>query len=241
MAKVFLTAINDTLKRIGSIQGDAGELVTGTGTDDEFTDSARQREIDVAIQLWNETTHTLYDLELFAAEASTATITLADGTREYDLPTDFLRFAGNEPRERAFRATDGRTITEYKGGYARMLVDQVLATDFTGQPNRYAINPTKVLTATRGGTIRFDAEPTSDEDGDTLNALYDRFIEFTSTMATETFPFNDAVVTALVPVVAQYHSRDFKKDFDEGIFRSNIVRAVSYLSQKQKMRRHGRR
>ncbi|KKL73134.1 hypothetical protein LCGC14_2077920, partial [marine sediment metagenome] len=39
MAKTFLVAVNDTLRRVGVIAGDASALTT-------FTDSKRQRSID---------------------------------------------------------------------------------------------------------------------------------------------------------------------------------------------------
>jgi len=52
---MYLVAVNDTLRRVGVIAGDAGELTT-------FTDTARQREIDIVTQAWNEVCHELYDL-----------------------------------------------------------------------------------------------------------------------------------------------------------------------------------
>ena len=75
---------------------------------------------------------------LFANEASTATITLVDGQREYTLATDevFERFAGQTEGTRVLRgATTGLIVTEYPGGYAQMLVDQPVATDYTGDPS----------------------------------------------------------------------------------------------------------
>ena len=57
-----MQAINATLKRTRVIQGDAGELATSTVTSTAtglvatgaFTDSGRQVQIDLAIQLWQE-------------------------------------------------------------------------------------------------------------------------------------------------------------------------------------------
>ena len=235
MALVFLDAVNETLKRVGSIQGDAGELVTGTGTDDEFTDSSRQRDIDLAVQIWQESLHELLSLGLFANEASTATITLVDGQREYTLATDkvFERFAGQTESTRVLRgATTGLIVTPYPGGYAQMLVDQPVATDYTGDPNRYAISPVT-------GDVRLDAEPTADNAGDTYNALIETVQALTSTMATETFLWTDTVTNALIPVVAETYNRTMKETFDAEQFRRSLTRAVSHARKDQRRTRWG--
>ncbi len=106
MAIVFLQAVNATLKRTRTIQGDAGELATSTVTTtatgavatDAFTDSGRQVQIDLAIQLWQEALHAMYDLSLLGDEGASATVNLASGQREYDLPSDFERMAGKSRR-----------------------------------------------------------------------------------------------------------------------------------------------
>ena len=237
MALVFLDAVNETLKRVGSIQGDAGELVTGTGTDDEFTDSSRQRDIDLAIQIWQESLHELLSLGLFANEASTATITLVAGQREYTMATDkvFERFAGKTERTQVLRgATTGLIVRPYPGGYDQMLVDQPVATDFIGDPNHYAISPVN-------GDIRLDREPTTDNAGDTYNALIETVQALTSTMATETFLWTDTVTTALIPVVAETWLRTMKKEFDAAQFTRSLTRAASIASKKQRRTRWGLR
>ena len=60
MAILFIQAMNAALKRVRVIQGDAGDLVTSTVgstatgaiATDAFTDSGRQVQIDLMIQLW---------------------------------------------------------------------------------------------------------------------------------------------------------------------------------------------
>ena len=235
MPLVFLDAVNETLKRVGVIQGDAGELVTGTGTDDEFTDSARQTDIDLAIQIWQESMHELLSLGLFANEASTATLTLVAGQREYTLATDavFERFAGKTEDTRVLRgATTGLIVSLYPGGYDKMLVDQPVATDYTGDPGRYAISPVN-------GDIRLDAEPTADNAGDTYNALIETVQSLTSTMATEAFLWSDTVTNALIPVVAETHNRKQKKEFDAEQFRRSLTRAASIARKDQRRTRWG--
>ena len=231
------------MKRTRTIQGDAGELATSTVSSTAtglvatgaFTDSGRQTEIDLALQLWQEFEHEVYGMGLFANEAATATIFLVDGQREYALPSDFERVAGKDFKDRALRAaTSGLVIHEYPGGYARMLVDQPLATDFTGDPNAWAISP-------RNGELRFDREPTSEQDGETWNMLYEKSLVLTSTMATETLPFSDTVAAAGVPVVAEGWNRAYKKEFDSGAFRAGVARALNYMTKSQKKTRYGKR
>ena len=244
MAIVFLQFVNSVLRRTRVIQGDAGELATSTVTStatglvatDAFTDSGRQTQIDLAIQVSQEAMHHLYSFGLMGNEAASATLTLADGTREYSMPSDFERFAGESREVRVFRgATTNLILTEYPGGYSQMLVDQPNATDYAGDPNHWAISP---VDSTK---VRIDREPTSDQDGDVYNALYEKRLALTSTMATETLPFSDTVADALVPVVAEGWNRIHKKEFDAGLFRSSVILAVETVTRNQSRIRYGLR
>ena len=244
MPIVFLQAVNATLKRTRTIQGDAGELATSTVTTtatglvatEAFTDSGRQVQIDLVLQLWQESIHEIFGMGLLPDSASTATIALVAGQREYSMPADFERFAGETFEQRVFRgATTGLLFREYKGGYAQMLRDQPVATDYIGTPNSYAISP-------RDGTlVRFDREPTTAEDGDTYNVLYSKRLSLTSTMATELLPFSDTVADAVVPVVAEAHNRIMRNEFDSGLFVASLSRAVGHVRRTQPNRRYGRR
>lgn len=242
MPIVFLQAVNASLKRVRVIQGDAGELATSTVTTtatglvatEPFTDSGRQTQIDLMIQVWQEGVHTLYDFGLLGDEAATGTIALVDGTREYDLPSDFERMAGKSHEERVWRGTtNGLILTEYKGGYAKMLRDQPVATDYIGDPNHWAISP---VDRTK---VRLDREAAVDQDGDTYSFLYEKRLSLTATMATETLPFSDTVADALVPVVAEGWNQIMKDDFDSGLFRSSIARAARVGTRNQPRVRYG--
>jgi len=243
MAVTFLQAVNETLKRVRVIQGDAGELVTSTIASTAtggvatgaFTDSGRQTEIDLAVQLWQEGLHEIYAMGLFPNEASSATFTLATGQREYSFPNDFERVAGEDYRDRVMRgATSGLLAYEYPGGYARMLRDQVMATDFTGDPSFWAISPVD-------GALRLDREPTTEQAGQTWNMLYEKQLVLTSTMATETMPMADTVTAAMVPVVSEAWNRVFKKEFDQSMFRSSLARSLDYMARTQRRKRYGKR
>lgn len=242
MAVTFLQAMNASLKRVGVIQGDAGELgtstvastATGAIATGAFTDSGRQVQIDLMIQVWNETQHILYDMALLSPEAASATLVLAEGVREYDMPDDFERFAGENNSERVFRAaTTVWWLTEYAGGYAAMLRDQNVATDWIGQPSHYAISPSV------RGRVRIDREPDSTVAGRTYNALYEKRLALTSTMATEALIFSDTVADALVPVTAEAWKAIKKKEFNQTTFESNLARAAGQVRQTQRRRRGG--
>lgn len=227
MAILFLQAINATLKRTRVIQGDAGELTT-------FTDSGRQVQIDLAIQVWQEAIQELFGLGLLPNEAATATIDLVTAQREYSMPSDFERIAGKSHEERVFRgATTNLILTEYPGGYARMLRDQPNATDFAGDPQHWAISPVD------GTKIRFDREFTADQNGDRYNILYEKRIALTATMATETLPVSDTVADALVPVVAEGWNAIHKDKFNSGLFRTSIARAARMVTRNQPRVRYG--
>jgi len=233
----FVSAVNASLKRVRVIAGDTQELATSTVTSTAtgltstgaFTVSSIQNEIDIMLQCWNEAITEVYTLGMFAPEVATATVILSTAVREYTLPSDFEKFAGRDG-QRAFRgATRQWVIDEYPGGFAQMLVDQAgFASDWQGEPQYYAISPVT------SQTVRFDREPTSNENGWTYNALYDKRISRSSTMATDTMPFSDTVTDSLVPVVAEAWSRVFKKEFDSEIFRYALIRALEHVTQTQR-------
>lgn len=241
MAVTFLQAVNASLKRVRAIQGDAGELATSTVTStatglvatDAFTDSSRQNQIDIMLQLWQEAEHEVYGLGLFASGIATATIALASDTASYSLPSDFERMAGENSDERVWRGvTNGLIVREYPGGYARLRADRPVATDYIGDPQWWALDPVS-------GNIVFDTYANGDNAGNSYHALYHKRLFLTSTMATSTFPFSDTVANALVPVVAEGWQRVFKKEFDGGLFRSSLVRAVKTVTRTTDRSRYG--
>ena len=230
MAITFLDAVNDSLIRARVIKGDTGRLTTTMGTASEIfqAKSDIQHSVDLQLQMWREVTQELFTMGVIPPVVATATIVLSDGTREYELPSDFERVAGDTHQERMLRGvTTGVVYEEYPGGYLRMLADQPRATDFTSaEAGRWAISPAHAATT----MLRMEFETTTSTQS--YNLMYEKSIDLTVTMATETMPFTDTVSFAMVPVVAEFYNRTMKGEGDQGIFRSSIARAAR-LTRKQ--------
>lgn len=187
MTTTLLQAVNASLKRGGIIKGDAGELTT-------FNDSARQHDIDITVQVWNEALHRLYANGVLAGEVAEGTITLVTGEREYDPPDGFEGMAGESVDTRVLvNATDSHRLYEYPGGYTHMFNAQPDPSDYTGQPSRWAINLTNLK-------FRMDTTPTDSESGDVYTFLYEKRISLS--LVTDIFPVSDTVVDSLTPLVA---------------------------------------
>jgi hypothetical protein len=241
MAIIYFEAVNETMKRVGLIAGDVGELGTSSGaTASEIfqADSEKQHGVDMMIQMWQEATNEVFSLALVPKLVATATIDLASTTREYALPSDFERVAGIDANEQVMRsATSVRILPEYPGGYLQLLADQPNATDYTGEPLHYAISPSNAATT----MLRVDREPTSNEDGWYYYLPYERTINLTVTQATEAMPYSDTVTRSLIPVVSEIFERHRKKEFDANVFRSSLVRALAMSNTKPPTRRYGQR
>lgn len=211
MSKTFLDGVNAVLMRAGILAAD-GLLST-------FDDTAKQIYIDLAQTTWNETVDEVCNLMGIphTGETGSSIITLATGTREYDLPTDLVQL-----RWPLIDQTNGHYITEYPGGYEQMRIDQQIPGDWTGLPYTAAINPTT-------GDLRMDRAPTASEAGNSYDVIYDKDLSMVD--ETDTFPFSDAVYRALVPVVTELWERKKRNDFDLADARRSLSRAVAFANK----------
>ncbi len=232
MAYTLMDGVNRLLKRVGVIQGDIGDLSS-------FTDSARQVDIDVAIQSFNEMIHEYYVRDMFDGEVAEGTITLVTATtsatdalapREYALATDFERMTGDRDQRILRNEANNFVVKEHKGGYVQLKADQIDPADFNGQPTSWVINPIR-------GVLEVNTNPQAGESGDVYKYLYDKRIALTAT--SDTFPFTDTVFDAIMPATAQLWKRDRRKEFDSAIFNQSFNRGLAYLSQTQTKKRYG--
>jgi len=172
--RTLLNGVNEVLKKVHMIQGDSGELTT-------LSDSGRQTYIDIAVQCWNESIDDIYGFshQAFPQEVAEGTITLVTSDRSYALATDMnqLRYPFRDETNRQY-------ISEYPGGYLKLLEDQPNPADFTGLPYLGCISPVD-------GEFFLDRLPTSDENGRVYKYQYDK--DLVMTLAADTFPFKDVV------------------------------------------------
>lgn len=220
MALTFLQAVNKTLKRVGVVHGDAGELTN-------FVDTARQENIDITIDIWNDLIQQLYTLELFSKGTEVGQFILVADVREYDLEPDFEQMASEIIRNES----STWFLKPYPGGYLKMWEDQIDPSDFEGQPLSWAINTSTNL-------IRVSSTPTANQSGDIYKYLYHKRLSLEGTG--DTFPFSDTVVDSLVGATAEMYRRDRDKEFSQSLLRLSFNRAISYLTQARPKTTYGR-
>lgn len=221
MAKTLLNGVNEVLKRVGEIQGDAAVLTS-------LTDSPRQAYVDLAVQLWNELIDEAYNaanvpLPQILGEA---TITLATGDRDYALNSALSRLYFPLLDE-----TNGQTIHEYPGGYMAMVAEQLTPANYTGLANFAAVRATD-------GQLYLDRIPTSAENGLVYKYRYEK--DGVLSAAADTMPFTDKVFRAFVPAVSEMWRRRMERDFDAALAAGSMARAIGLLTMVPRMTSYGR-
>lgn len=211
--KTLLNAVNEILKKVSVLAGDAGLLTS-------LTDSARQVSIDVAVQAVNEGIDEIYSTTgtPLTAEQAESTITLATSTRAYSLASDLVQM-----RWPLIDKTNGVYMFEFAGGYNRMLEIDPRQT-FTGTPIFATVRPTD-------GKLFTQQAPTSADNGKIYTYQYDK--DNGLTLLTDNVPFDNAVFRAMVPVWSQIWKREQRQSFDAEFFKLSLGRASRLLTQKQ--------
>jgi len=206
MAKTLLNSVNEILKRVSVIAGDAAALTT-------LTDSARQHPIDIALQVINEGIDELY-LTMNKPKPqgqAEGTITLATGDKSYALAAGLIRL-----RWPMIDKTNSQFLSEYPGGYNGLLQLDVEQDD-TGLPHWAAISPVN-------GELHLDRAPTSVENGRVYTYQYDKTLAMSA--AADTVPFNDAAFRAMVPTWVQLYKREMRNEFDTELYHASLGRAA---------------
>jgi hypothetical protein len=213
VAKTLLNAVNELLKRVNVIAGDAAALTT-------LTDSARQHPIDIAVQVINEGVDEIYSISRLPKPNSQAesTITLATGTRAYALAADLVT-----PLFPLRDKTNTQFIWEFPGGYNGLL-DLDPEQDDTGLPIWGAISPVN-------GYLHLNCAPTSADNGKVYTYQYQKDLVMSATA--DTVPFSNACFRAMVPVWAQLYKREMKNEFDQPLYQMAIGRAARFLADAE--------
>lgn len=210
----LLEGVNEVLKRVGLIAGESGELLT-------LTDSARQRYVDTAVQIWNELLEDLYSAadKPLPKELAEGTLTLVTDDRDYAMESDLVQL--HWP---LLDSSNGQYITEYPGGFMQLKIDQPYPDNETGLPMFGAISPIN-------GELYLDKIPTSNENGREYTYWYDKDVSLSE--ASDTFPFTDPVFRAMVPAVAEVWSKRHNNKFNDEHFNSSMGRAARLLTRVQ--------
>lgn len=211
MSHTLLDGVNFILTRVNINAGNAMALTS-------LTDSARQHNIDVSIQVINEGIDELYSasnksLPTGSAESS---IVLALNTREYALASNLITLK--------WPFAD-RTNTQYIAEWSDSYEDFLLLDpeqDQTGLPIWGIISPIT-------GNFRVDRAPDSTIVGRTYFYEYEKNMALAN--ATDAMPFNDACFRAMVPAWVQLYKREIRNEFDQPLFAQAIGRASRFVTE----------
>jgi hypothetical protein len=211
--KTLLNAVNEILKRVSVIAGDANALTS-------LTDSARQVDIDQAVQVVNEAVDELYSVTEvpMPSEQAESTIVLVTGTRAYSLASDL-----SQMRWPLVDKTNTQFIFEYPGGYNGLLLLDPEQDD-TGTPHYGSIRPTD-------GKLHLNVAADSTVNGSTYTYQYDKDLGIS--LYTDTLPFGNPVFRAMVPAWVQLWKRERRNEFDAALFKESLGRAARLLTQAQ--------
>ena len=225
MSKTLLNGVNEVLKKAKLIQGDSGALTS-------LTDSARQVWVDTIIQAWNEILIELYHASgrMLPKFVTSESITLVTDDRDYAVTGDTWFWP-------LLDETNGRYISEYRGGFEQMIRDQPVPANFTGLPLFGVVEP-------ESGELYLDRIPTSSENGLVYKVWYQEDGEM-STAAAE-FPFSDSAFIALVPAAYEkfrFHDRpeidaEAIRRSDEA-FRRSMAQGGALLTKTPARRSYG--
>ncbi len=209
--KQLLDCVNEILKRVNIIAGNAGLLTT-------LTNSALQHNIDVAIQVVNEGIDELYTTvkSPLPTQLKESSLTLVTGTREYALPTDFVSMQWP-----LVDRTNNQFLFEWRDDYNSFLLLDPQQT-YTGLSNWAMISPIT-------GSLRLDKAPDSTVNGHIYFYEYEKNLELIN--STDTVPFNNEVFRAMVPAWAMLYSRDMREKFDQSLYHLSMGRAARALTE----------
>ncbi len=213
MAWTMLRFVNQTLKELGLVGGEQEELLS-------FSDSARQRPIDVIIQKTNETVHEIYTSSTtpIPTETRERDIVLVAGRRDYVLPESLAQI-----RYPLINSADSMRIDEYEGGYLKMRADQLQPDQWVGTPYRACIH-------TGSGRLYMERFPQDQDAGRIYTMIYDRDLALED--EGDIFPFRDMAARALVAAVVERYKQSQRGGMDEGVYWASVSRATEYAGMK---------
>lgn len=214
MAKTLLDGVNEVLKKVDVLDSDSGLLT-------DLADSGKQTFIDLAVQVLNEVVDELYSTvnQPKPNQLAESTITLGTADRDYALASDLITLL---PKFGLIDETNDHFITVLGEDGYRQLVMQDPDADDTGLPTTAAIRPTD-------GELYMDRAPTATENGRIYKYRYHKELELT--VATDEFPFGNAVFRAIVPAAAELWKFYRHKESSAGVLKASLGRAARLVSK----------
>jgi hypothetical protein len=190
----LLEAITRILRSNAILRGD-------TDAPTSFSDTNHNASMQIAIVAVQDEIAALTADKLLPYEKTSATITLANGTRTYALESDFVNFYGHP---HFYDTTEERIILEWPGGQESLqLVHWKYQTE-TGTPNWWYWEPTT------SKKVGFFQVPNSTYDGRSLTYHYEKEIVLDD--AADTMPFHN---TTEANTFCQLAGRRFKFMFED--------------------------
>ena len=213
MAHSLLDCVNQILVRVNVIAGNAAYLTS-------LTDSARQHNIDVAVQVVNEGLDELYTAcgKSLPNEQAELTITLATGTREYSLASNLTTLMWP-----MIDRANTNYLFEWEGSYNDLLLLDPQQS-YTGLPIWGIISPIT-------GNLRVDRAPDAPSNGRVYYYEYEKDLGLVN--ATDAVPFNNSTFRSMVPAWVQLYKREMRNEFDQALFAQAIGRASRTVTEEK--------
>lgn len=169
----LLEAVTRILRLNAILRGD-------TDAPTSFSDTNHNASMQLAIVAVQDELTSLTAERLVPYEKTSATITLATGTRTYSLATDFVNFYGYPH----FYDTEGnRLLPEWPGGQEKLQLEDFQYLTRTGTPSWWYWEPTT------SKKVGFYYAPDSSYNGKTLTYHYERSVMVS--VAADTMPFHN--------------------------------------------------
>lgn len=127
----FLDGVNRVLRTLTFIQGDDDDVTTFSDT--QHAANIQLAKISIQDELGDLVANRMIDLEFISASLS-----LSSGARVYNLPSDFIRFAGDPF---FYHANRNYHVYEYPGGRRRLRIEIPNYQTQSGQPNWWYWEP----------------------------------------------------------------------------------------------------
>lgn len=168
----FIGGVNRLFRINAIIKGDDDAITT-------FSDTQHAADIELAkIAIQDELLELVSD-NLIGYEKTSATITLATGTRAYALAADFVRLAGSRPS--FYDSTANDRIYEFPGGEDRLRDTDFQYKTTTGNPTYWYWEDATTK------QVAFYSIPDSTLNGRSLSYDYEKSVLVTN--STDTLPF----------------------------------------------------